>query len=166
LRRVHDLTAGFVPPEGDLWFTGHTMRPGMVVGHQDASPFNAVMDGDRLAGFFDWDTAGPSPREVDLAFSALMWVPLFSRGGARMYGFPDSSDRSRRLHLLLDAYGYEDDRRAFGGAIVRRARVQADVIRRQAAAGDRASIALLPIADELERTASDVETLPDDFWVH
>jgi hypothetical protein len=32
-------------------------------------------------------------------------------------------------------------------------------------AGDKASIALLPIAELLERSAIDVETLPNDFWM-
>ena len=56
----------------ERWFTGRTMQPGWIVGHQDAAPYNAVMDGDRLVGFFDWDTASPSPRDDDLAFSALL----------------------------------------------------------------------------------------------
>ena len=63
MRRVHDATAGFVPPPDEQWFTGRTMQPGMIIGHQDAAPYNAVMDGDRLAGFFDWDIAFPSPRD-------------------------------------------------------------------------------------------------------
>jgi len=54
------------------------MRPGLIAGHQDAAPYTAVVDGERLAGFCDWDIAGPSPREWDLAFSMLPWVPLAS----------------------------------------------------------------------------------------
>ena len=164
LRRVHDVTADFTPPADERWFTGGTMRPGWIVGHQDAAPYNAVMNGDRLVGFFDWDTAGPSPREVDLAFSALLWVPLYPESAAEQLGFHDFKDRSRRFHLLLDAYGYDGDRRAFGAVIARRARRQASVIRRMAEAGDRASIALLPVAGHLERSASEVEALQDDFW--
>ena len=157
LRRLHDLTADFTPPAEERWFIGTTMRPGLVVGHQDAAPYNAVVDGDRLVGFYDWDIAGPSSREWDLAFSALSWVPLASsRDGSR--------DRARRFHLLLDAYGYDGDRDAFKAVVPQRARRQAGVIRRAAAAGDKASIALLPIADLLERSAVDVEALPDDFW--
>lgn len=42
------------------------MEPGLVIGHQDAAPYNAaVVNGDRLVGFFDWDTAGPSTRDFD-----------------------------------------------------------------------------------------------------
>ena len=74
LRRLHDLTAGFRPPAGERWFIGGVMRPGLIVGHQDAAPYNAVVDGGRLVGFCDWDIAGPSSREWDLAFSMLPWV--------------------------------------------------------------------------------------------
>jgi hypothetical protein len=164
LRRIHDVTAGFVPPADERWFTGRTMQPGWVVGHQDAAPYNAAMDGDRLVGFFDWDMASPSPREFDLAFSALVWVPLGAPNPGEQLGVHDLEDRSRRLHLFLDAYDYDGDRHAFGPAVVQRARRQASVIRDLANSGDRAAIALLPIAGHLERSASHVETLPEGFW--
>jgi hypothetical protein len=164
LRRVHDATADFTPPEDETWFIGSRMQPGLIVGHQDAAPYNAVMNGDRLAGFFDWDIASPSSRDWDLAYSALLWVPLYAPGEGEQVGLHEFGDRSRRLHLLLDTYGYDNDRLAFGTVIVRRARRQANVIRDMAEAGDRAAIALLPIAGLLERSATQVEALPDDFW--
>lgn len=164
VRRVHDATAEFAPPAIERWFAGARMRPGLVVGHQDAAPYNAVMDGDRLVGFFGWDTAGPSSREFDLAFSALSWVPLYTPAAAAELGFHDVADRSRRLHLLLDAYGYDDDRRAFGTVITQRAWRQAGVIRAMADAGDLAAAGLLHVAGHLERSASDIEALPEDFW--
>jgi aminoglycoside phosphotransferase (APT) family kinase protein len=95
------------------------------------------MEGERLVGFFDWDIARPSPRESDLAFSAIVWVPLSAPDAGERSGSHDVADRSRRLHLLLDGV---------------------------AEAGDRAAIALLPIASRLEQAASYVEALPDDFW--
>ena len=70
----------------------------------------------------------------------------------------------RRLHLLLDSYRYDSDRRAFGAAIVERARRQPGVIRSMAEAGDRAAIELLPIAGRLEQAGAYVEALPADFW--
>jgi thiamine kinase-like enzyme len=151
------------------------MRPGLVIGHQDAAPYNAVVDGERLVGFYDWDIAGPSSREWDLAFSLLPWVPLASPSPgppaapgppeAAGAGGPDAGERSRRFHLLLDAYGFEDDREVFGSVIPQRARRQAEVIRHSAAAGDPASVALLPIAGLLESSAAGVEALPRDFWL-
>jgi hypothetical protein len=118
LRRLHDLTAGFRPPADERWFIGGVMRPGLIVGHQDAAPYNAVVDGEWLVGFYDWDIAGPSSREWDLAFSMLPWVPLASPSpgpsAAAGTGGPDAGERSRRFHLLLDAYGFEGDREVFG----------------------------------------------------
>lgn len=164
LRRLHDATADFRPPPDERWFAGGAMQPGLVVGHQDAAPYNAVFDDGTLVGFFDWDHAGPSTREFDLAFAALSWVPLYAPDAARLFGFTDPDDRSRRLHLLLDAYGYTDDRTAFGGVIAQRARRQAGVIRAMADAGNPAGAALLPIAENLERSAAGVEALPPEFW--
>ena len=53
----------------------------------------------------------------------------------------------------------------FGSVVPQRARRQAGVIRRAAAVGDPASVALLPIAGLLESSAVDVEALPRDFWL-
>ncbi|MBL7258955.1 phosphotransferase [Paractinoplanes lichenicola] len=165
LRRVHDLTAGFVPPPGERWFRGRTMQPGQIIGHQDVAPYNAAVQGDRLTGFFDWDTAGPSSRDFDLAFAALWWVPLCPPEVAGSVGFHHPGDRSRRLHLLLDAYGYEDDRLAFRDAIVHRCRLQAAAMREMAAAGDPAAIALLPVARYIEDSATHVAELPEGFFL-
>ncbi len=158
LRRLHDLTADFCPPAGERWFIGGAMAPGLVVGHQDAAPYNAVVNGGTLAGFYDWDIAGPSSREWDLSFSMLTWVPLASPAP------DDPRERCRRFHLLLDAYSYDGDRHAFAAVIPQRARRQAGVIREMASAGDAASIGLLPIADRLESSATAVAALPQNFW--
>jgi hypothetical protein len=164
-RRLHDATATFVPPEGVTWFAGQTWRSGLVIGHHDAAPFNAVWREGRLVGFVDWDTAGPSPRELDLAYVALTWVPLYARQFAERCGFTAFDDRSRRLHLLLDAYGYDGDRSAFGAAVAARARVNAAAIHRLAASGDPMYVALLPMAADLEQAAREVEALPASFWL-
>jgi Ser/Thr protein kinase RdoA (MazF antagonist) len=163
-RRLHDATEGFVPPDGLRWFAGQSWQPGLVIGHHDAAPYNAVWTDDGLLGFVDWDTAGPAPRELDLAFTALGWVPLFARRVVEPQGFRAYDDRSRRLHLLLDAYGYEGDRVAFGAAVAARARLNGQAIRRLAGTGDPTYIALLTAADDLEQAAREVEALPSAFW--
>jgi hypothetical protein len=164
LRRVHDATASFVPPPEERWFIGGAVAPGLIVGHQDAAPYNAVVDGDRLVGFCDWDIAGPSTREFDLALSALWWVPFCRPEAVEPSDLPDPDDRSRRLHLLLDTYGYDADRRAFGAVMVQRARRQAAAIRRMAHGGDPAATRLLFVAGYYESAAADIEALPDEFW--
>jgi hypothetical protein len=135
-----------------------------VIGHQDAAPYNAVWRNGRLAGFVDWDTAGPSSREFDLAYSALMWVPLLASGSAWPVPPRTVDDRSRRLHLLLDAYGFTGDRQDFGSVVVTRTRLNAEVTRRMAASGDPAYLAIRQQADDLDRSALEIQELPADFW--
>jgi Ser/Thr protein kinase RdoA (MazF antagonist) len=163
LRRLHDATVDFVPPEGAVWFVGRPWRPGLVIGHHDAAPYNAVWRG-RLVGFVDWDTAGPSSREFDLAYSALMWVPLLAPGSAWPIASRPVEERYRRLHLLLDAYGYDDDRSALRAAVVTRARRNAEVTRRLADGGDPVFEALRNQAADLDRSAQQVDELPESFW--
>jgi aminoglycoside phosphotransferase (APT) family kinase protein len=157
LRRLHDTTAAYAPGPDAVWLSGRPWRPGLVIGHHDASPYNAVWD-DGLVGFVDWDTAGPSSRELDLAFTALTWVPLHARRVAGEQGFTDLDGRPRRLRLLLEAYGWEGDRVAFGTAVAGRARLNASVIHRM---GEEA---LLPMAADYEQAATEIEALPASFW--
>jgi hypothetical protein len=164
LRRLHDATADFVPPPDAVWFAAQSWRPGLVIGHHDAAPYNAVWRGGRLAGFVDWDTCGPSSPELDLAFSALMWVPLLAAGSAWPVPAGTVEDRARRLQLLLDGYGYTGERGAFAAAVASRARINADVTRRLAATGDPAYQAIRGQADDLDRSARAIEELPADFW--
>lgn len=164
LRRLHDATRDFDPPADAVWFTGQQWRPGAVIAHNDAAPWNAVWRDGALVGFVDWELAGPSTPEQDLAYVALTWVPLLARRLAVTTGFTAFDDRSRRLHLLLDAYGYEGDRATFATAIPARARRNADVINRLAARGIPTFTAMLPWAADLEQSAVEVEALPESFW--
>src|ERR1051326_333784 len=50
MRRVHEATATFVPPEDECWFTGRPMQPGMFRGHSALAWLNAGTDGGRRAG--------------------------------------------------------------------------------------------------------------------
>ncbi len=164
LRRLHDQTAGFVPPPDAVWFSGHPWRPGLIIGHHDAAPWNAVVRQGRLVGFIDWDTAGPSSRERDLALTALTWVPLVPPEFAAILGFTATEQRARRLQLLLDAYGYTGDRALFAGHVADRARLQATLIRLLADHDDPVYTAMLPMAATMDAAARHVETLPRGFW--
>jgi hypothetical protein len=42
LRRLHDATSTFRPAADAVWFTGRPWRPGLLIAHLDASPWNAV----------------------------------------------------------------------------------------------------------------------------
>jgi hypothetical protein len=81
-------------------------------------------------------------------------------------GFTAFDDRSRRLHRFLDAYGYEGDRAAFGAAVAGRARRNAEVLRHLAAGGDETYTRMLPMTEDLETAAREIEALSADFWVY
>ena len=164
LRRLHDATAAFRPAAGAVWFTGRQWQPGLVIGHLDASPWNAVWDGDALAGFVDWDTASPSRREDDLAFSALTWVPLLTAEVARQAGFSGAAGRRWRFRLLLEGYGYAGDPAAIRDAIIGRVERNVAMIRQLADGGEPVFQRMLGWAADLERSGDEVAGLPDEFW--
>jgi hypothetical protein len=164
LRGLHDATATFRPGSEAVWFTGRPWQPGLLIGHLDAAPWNAVWADGALAGFVDWDTASPSRREEDLAFSALTWVPLLTARVAEPAGFGDAGDRHRRFHLFLDAYGYTGDRAAIRDAIIGRVERNVAIIRELAGGGEPTFQRMLPWAADLERSGTEVEALPPGFW--
>jgi hypothetical protein len=164
LSRLHDATATFRPAADAVWFTGRPWQPGHVIAHLDASPWNAVWADGTLVGFVDWDTASPSRREDDLAFSALAWVPLLTARMAEAAGFADASDRRRRFHMFLDAYGYTSDRSAIRTAIIGRVERNVAKIRQLADGGEPVFKRQLPWAADLELSGNEVAELPGEFW--
>ncbi|GAA5074560.1 hypothetical protein HNP84_007401 [Thermocatellispora tengchongensis] len=132
-RGLHEAVADYVPPERAVWRGGGEWAPGLVIGHNDAAPYNAVWRDGRVAGFFDWDFAGPVTREWDLAFVAFSWVPLHARRVVEAEGFADFAGRPRRLRRLLRAYGWEGDAGDFLDVVRARVEAHADGVRRLAA---------------------------------
>ena len=125
MRSFHHAVADFVPPPGAVWRMGGQWAPGLVVGHNDAAPYNAVWRDGRLVGFFDWDMAGPVSAAWDVAFAAFSWVPLHARHVVAGEGFTDFEGRPRRLELFLAEYGWASSMPAFLHVVA--ARIQAHV---------------------------------------
>jgi hypothetical protein len=136
LRAYHEAVADFAPPPGAVWREGGQWSPGLIIGHNDAAPYNAVWHDGELAGFFDWDFAAPVTPEWDLAFTAFSWVPLHARHVVAAEGFTDFTARPQRLHRFLDVYGWSASQTAFIKVVQARARAHADGIRRLAAEGE------------------------------
>jgi Phosphotransferase enzyme family len=125
MRSFHSAVADFVPPIDAVWRMGGQWEPGLIVGHNDAAPYNAVWRDGRLAGFFDWDMAGPVSPVWDVAYAAFSWVPLHARHVVAREGFTDFEDRPRRLRLFLAEYGWTGSLPAFVEVVT--ARIQAHV---------------------------------------
>lgn len=136
VRDLHAAVATFRPPLDAVWREGGKWRPGLIVGHNDAAPYNAAWAEGRLVGFFDWDFAAPVTPEWDLAFAAFAWVPLHARHVVAAEGFTAFADRPRRLRSFLDAYGWAGPVERFIETVGQRVSASAAGIRRTAAAGD------------------------------
>ncbi|RAS63780.1 phosphotransferase family enzyme [Lentzea atacamensis] len=129
LRAHHRAVADFAPSSGAVWRGGGRWEPGLLVGHNDAAPYNAAWRDGRLTGFFDWDFAGPVTAESDLAFAAFSWVPLHARHVVEAEGFTDFAVRPRRLRRFLTAYGWSGQAEDFLDVVRARIIAQAEGIR-------------------------------------
>lgn len=136
LRDYHAAVASFRPAHDAVWREGGRWRPGLIIGHNDAAPYNACWADGRVVGFFDWDFAALVTAEWDLAFTAFAWVPLHARHVVEREGFRALEQRPRRLKLFLDAYGWEGPMTTFIATVQARVTASADGIQHTAAAGD------------------------------
>lgn len=112
-RRLHDATAGFVPPADAVW--GTPIRPGGedLVVHHDLAAWNLVHGAGRSV-WIDWDAAGPGTRVEDLAWSAISFADLDPAG----------------VRALADGYGLDEAaRRSLAAAVAPRAAGMAELLR-------------------------------------
>ena len=137
LRDYHRATAGFaaaLPREG--WMLP-VRDPVEVVCHGDYAPHNCVLDGERVVGLIDFDTARPGPRLTDLGVAAYRWVPLSdpAHEGVR----PGVAEQAARLAAFCDAYGAtQRDRRGVVDAVLEHLDLLVRHMHERAAAGDEA----------------------------
>ena len=123
-RELHEAVAGFEHPGPWRYFP---LEGTTIVGHNDIAPWNICLDGDEVAGVFDWDMAGPTTPLYELAFIAWSGVPLWSEIAAEV--------AAERLTAIADGYGTFDARQILT-AVPDRVRAMFDWIQVAAAAGD------------------------------
>lgn len=139
LRELHDATAGMSLPDAVWQLPAH--EPPEVICHNDFAPYNFVCDdAHRIAGVIDWDTAAPGPRVWDLAYLAYRLCPLTAPENPD--GRPGDSvrEQSRRLALLLAAYGGGVERAELVDTVVRRLEELAAFTSERASATGRADL--------------------------
>jgi len=146
LRRFHDEVTDLAPGRRRWYFVERDLEPDELICHNDLAPYNIAYDGDRVAGVFDWDLAGPGRPVDDLAFLAWSAVPLF-----RPVPGTDAAWLTRRLTVLDDAYGAGLGPTRLAVAALERLRTAAGRIEAGQAAGD-AGMLRLAEAGEPART--------------
>jgi aminoglycoside phosphotransferase len=159
LRAYHEVVADFVPPPGARWRSGGRWSPGLIIGHNDAGPANAAYRAGRLTGFFDWDFAGPTTVDAEVALVAHCWVPLHARHVDASTGFTAFEARPARLRRFLDAYGWAGRPEALVRNVQAQMAERAALIRRLGHAGEGLYARLLRrgVADELDQAVRELD---------
>lgn len=107
VRRLHDASEGFeLPPRGVAPGRPQPRFPpdeARLVAQRDVTPQNTVFRGGVAYGLIDFDLSDWTTRSVDLANTAMHWVPMCDPADrAPVYA---ALDVAARLNLMLDAYG-------------------------------------------------------------
>jgi hypothetical protein len=109
VRALHDASAGWVPGvELGAHVVGRPTAPlpdgeQRLVSQKDVTPQNVVFRDGSAEALIDFDLVGWTTRSVDLANTAMHWVPL-SDPRDRGPAYQDI-DVAGRLRLLVDGYG-------------------------------------------------------------
>lgn len=136
LRDYHNAVADYVPPSDAVWREGQPWEPGLIIGHGDPAPYNAVWTGGGLVGLIDWDNAGPVQAADDLAWVAFSWTPLHAPEVVTREGFTAFSKRTERLERILRAYRWDGTTEEVLERIDARLQHQIQTMRATASAGD------------------------------
>lgn len=107
LRRLHDASEGYDAP-APPWPPGRPVpllpedEP-RVIAQRDVTPQNTVFRDGVAWGLVDFDLSDWTTRSIDLANTAMHWVPLSAPADRPpVYA---GAPIGRRLRLMLDAYG-------------------------------------------------------------
>jgi len=107
LRRLHDATASYQPPNGAIWrpWFGRQVGTPDIIGHCDAAPWNIISRQGQPVALVDWEVAGPVDRLTELAMAAWNNAQLYDDDVAEMNGLPDAATRIRQVRIFADAFG-------------------------------------------------------------
>jgi hypothetical protein len=106
LRRYHDITASYIPPNDAIWQFEYPNRlHHEVMCHNDVAPYNMVYRDGKPLAFIDFDTVGPGPRIWDIAYAVYRFVPLSYTPEIVGLGLSDPIEQSQRLQLFCQEYG-------------------------------------------------------------
>ncbi len=109
LRALHDSTVGYATGVTEGWMLP-PRSPAEVICHGDYAPHNCVLDGDKVVGVIDFDTAHPGPRLWDIGYAVYRWAPTTAPANAD--GFGTAEEQARRARIFCDRYGLDAAGRA------------------------------------------------------
>ncbi|MFJ2029762.1 aminoglycoside phosphotransferase family protein [Streptosporangium sp. NPDC087985] len=136
LRSYHDSTVGYAQDAADGWMLA-ARTPAEVICHGDYAPYNCVLDGDRVVGIIDFDTAHPGPRLWDIAYAVYRWAP--TTAPTNTDGFGTAEEQAHRARLFCDRYGLDAAGRAgLVDTVIARLHALVDFMRAEAASGNTA----------------------------
>lgn len=109
LRRIHDASADWLPPD-DAVFAAPSMEDGDVFVNGDPGPWNVVWRDGEAVALIDWDFLHRAPRLSDVAYALQWFAPVRDDEAALdWHHFPEVPDRRARIESFLDAYGMPAD---------------------------------------------------------
>ena len=106
LRRIHDGSTGWRPPDDAVFGAPSVGGDGGVFCHGDPGPWNFVWRDGEAVALIDWDFLHPAPRLDDVAYALLWFAPMRDDAAClRWHHFTEVPDRRTRITAFLDAYG-------------------------------------------------------------
>ncbi|KRF36248.1 phosphotransferase [Nocardioides sp. Soil805] len=110
LRRIHDASAGWVPPDDAVFAAPAAEGGGDVFVHGDPGPWNFVWRNGEAVALIDWDFLHRAPRLDDVVYALRWFAPMRDDESAlEWHHFPHVPDRRARIEAFLDAYGIPAD---------------------------------------------------------
>lgn len=110
LRRLHDVSASFVPPTDAIWRQHEcsALAAGEIVCHGDVGPHNTVYCDGAPVAFIDFDSIRPNHPLIEFGNAAWRYVPLGDEAYFAASEFRAAPDLPARLSLFARAYGLSD----------------------------------------------------------
>ena len=107
VRRLHDASSSFVPPDNAVWrqHPCRTLGVDEIVCHGDIGPHNTVYRRGMPVAFIDWDRIRPNHPLVEFGNAAWHFVPLGDEAHFEGSGFQAPPDLPDRLALFAREYG-------------------------------------------------------------
>lgn len=121
LKKLHQATASFAPPDDATWrpWFGRALGQPRAIGHCDTGAWNIIARDGAPVALVDWEEAGPVDPLIELAQACWLNALLFDDDLAEKLGLGSVEARGKQIKLLLDGYELPAHRRVGFMGLVR-----------------------------------------------